>query len=212
MLFWELLNLDARLVRTTSFFAPPLSPSKALSLGRPPSICLDHVDCRRPSYVAPEMYIVPGAHSCQRVPIWSCNVLTCPTDHDWKHGFFLHCLTPVLTTVISAQPQPYKNILDVDRTIRDFTVPDTLDIFNPNGLHDNRQLTMQQVLVSSGREIGVFVPSHVACRRDAPQFFSSCTATPSPRPSTTMTHSPISTSLLRLPSPPISPRPVLSPP
>ncbi|KAF8133962.1 hypothetical protein EV363DRAFT_1161363 [Boletus edulis] len=122
MLFWELLNLDARL---------------ALSLGRPPSTCLDHVDCRRPSYAAPEMCIVPGAQSY----------------HEWKHGFFLNCLTPVLTTAISAQPQPYQKILDVDRTIRDFTVPPTLDIFNVDGIHDNRQLTMQQVLVSSGREI-----------------------------------------------------------
>ncbi|KAG9315613.1 Choline/Carnitine o-acyltransferase-domain-containing protein [Chiua virens] len=122
MLFWELLNLDARL---------------ALSLGRPPSICLDHVDCRRPSYAAPEMFIVPGAQSY----------------HEWKHGFFLHCLTPVLTTAISAQPQPYQRILDVDKIIRHFTVPPTLDIFNVDGIHDNRQLTMQQVLVSSGREI-----------------------------------------------------------
>ncbi|KAG8214728.1 Choline/Carnitine o-acyltransferase-domain-containing protein [Butyriboletus roseoflavus] len=122
MLFWELLNLDARL---------------ALSLGRPPSICLDHVDCRRPSYAAPEMYIVPGAQSY----------------HEWKHGFFLNCLTPVLTTAISAQPQPYQRILDVDRIIRNFSIPPTLDIFNIDGIHDNRQLTMQQVLVSSGREI-----------------------------------------------------------
>ncbi|KAF8843214.1 hypothetical protein BDN67DRAFT_964572 [Paxillus ammoniavirescens] len=122
MLCWELLNLDARL---------------ALSLGRPPSICLDHVDCRRPSYAVPEMYIVPGTLSY----------------HEWKHGFFLDCLTPVLTTAISAQRQPYTRILDVDKTIRNFKVPPTLDIFNADGIRDNRQLTMQQVLVSSGREI-----------------------------------------------------------
>ncbi|KIJ62737.1 hypothetical protein HYDPIDRAFT_114430 [Hydnomerulius pinastri MD-312] len=122
MLFWELLNLDARL---------------ALSLGRPPSLCLDHVDCRRPSYAVPGMYIVPGAQSY----------------HEWKHGFFLNCLTPVLTTAISAQAQPYVKILEVDSTIRNFDIPPTLDIFNMEGIRDNRQLTMQQVLVSSGREI-----------------------------------------------------------
>jgi hypothetical protein len=144
MLFWELLNLDARL---------------ALSLGRPPSLCLDHVDCRRPSYAAPEMYIVPGAQSY----------------HEWKHGFFLNCLTPVLTTAISAQPQPYQKILDVDKIIRDFSVPPSLDIFNVDGIHDNRQLTMQQVLFSSGREIGVFASSHGGCRPDVRQFFFSCT-------------------------------------
>jgi len=74
-------------------------------------------------------------------------------DHEWKHGFFLDCLTPVLSTAISAQQQPYIKILDVDKTIRDFKVPPTLDIFNVDGIRDNRQLTMQQVLVSSGREI-----------------------------------------------------------
>ncbi|KAG1743311.1 fungal-specific transcription factor domain-containing protein [Suillus paluster] len=122
MLFWELLNLDARL---------------SLSLGRPPSLCLQHVDCRRPSYAAEGMYIVPGAQSY----------------HEWKHGFFLHCLTPVLVTAISAQPQTYSGILDVDKKIRDFHIPPTLNIFNSEGITNIRQLTMQQVLVASGREI-----------------------------------------------------------
>lgn len=122
MLFWELLNLDARL---------------SLSLGRPPSLCLQHVDCRRPSYTSEEMYIVSEAQSY----------------HEWKHGFFLHCLTPVIVTTISAQPQPYSSILDVDKKIRDFHIPPTLNIFNSEGITDIRQLTMQQVLVASGREI-----------------------------------------------------------
>lgn len=122
MLFWELLNLDARL---------------SLSLGRPPSLCLQHVDCRRPSYVSEGMYIVPEAQSY----------------HEWKHGFFLHCLTPVLVTAISAQPQLYSSILDVDKKIRDFHIPPTLNIFNSEGITDIRQLTMQKVLVASGREI-----------------------------------------------------------
>lgn len=131
------------------------------------------------------MYIVPGAQSCKHRSIGSSSLLTQLADHEWKHGFFLNCLTPVLTTAISAQPQPYQKILDVDKIIRDFTVPPTLDIFNLDGIHDNRQLTMQQVLVSSGREIGVFVSSHVSrggCRRDDPQFFCSCTETFLPRP------------------------------
>lgn len=96
-----------------------------------------------------------------------CNLspFTQLTDHEWKHGFFLHCLTPVLTTAISAQPQPYQKILDVDKTIRDFNVPPTLDIFNLDGIHDNRQLTMQQVLVSSGREIGTIISLQCCLRR-----------------------------------------------
>ncbi|KAH7926481.1 hypothetical protein BV22DRAFT_1128172 [Leucogyrophana mollusca] len=122
MLFWELLNLDARL---------------ALSLGRPPSLCLSHVDCQQPSYAVEGMYILPGA----------------PSYHQWKHEFFLECLTPVLAAAMSAKQQPYSVIMDVDKKIRDFNIPATLDLFNSDGVTNNRQLTMQQVLVSSGREI-----------------------------------------------------------
>lgn len=115
------------------------------------------------------MYIVQGAQSCERPPWWRYSLLIQRTDHEWKHGFFLHCLTPVLTTAISAQTQPYHKILDVDKIIRDFTVPPTLDIFYADGIRDNRQLTMQQVLVSSGREIGVFACiSRSGYRRDNP--------------------------------------------
>lgn len=115
------------------------------------------------------MYIVPGAQSCEHPLRGVYGLLTQSTDHEWKHGFFLNCLTPVLTTAISAQPQPYQRILDVDKVIRNFSVPPTLDIFNLDGIRDNRQLTMQQVLVSSGREIGAFPSSPVAsrgCSRD----------------------------------------------
>lgn len=122
MLLWELLSLDARL---------------ALSLGRPPSICLDHVDCLRPSYSVPEMHSVGGSQSY----------------HEWKHGFFLEGLTPVLNAAISAQHQPYSRILAVDNDVRNYRVPPTLDIFNQRDTPTNRQLGMQQVLVSSGREI-----------------------------------------------------------
>jgi hypothetical protein len=88
----------------------------------------------------------------------------CSTDHEWKHGFFLNCLTPVLVTAISAQPQLYSDILDVDKKIRDFYIPPTLNIFNSEGIIDIRQLTMQQVLVASGREIGGFLPGRLcAC-------------------------------------------------
>lgn len=122
MLFWELLSLDARL---------------ALSLGRPPSICLDHVDCRRPSYTVLEVHSAGG----------------CRSYHEWKHGFFLHCLTPVLNTAISAQPYPYSTVLEVDRTVRSYPIPPLLDIFSQGAVVNNRQLGMQQVLASSGREI-----------------------------------------------------------
>ncbi|KAL4080941.1 hypothetical protein J3A83DRAFT_4085274 [Scleroderma citrinum] len=121
MLFWELLSLDARL---------------ALSLGRPPSICLDHVDCKRPSYTFPEVHSAGGL-----------------SYHEWKHGFFQDCLTPVLNAVVSAQQKSYSKVLDVDRAVRNYPIPPMLDVFRQEAAVNNRQLVMQQVLVSCGREI-----------------------------------------------------------
>ena len=37
---------------------------KSLSLGRPPSICLDHVDCKRPSYIVLGVRSSDGRGSC----------------------------------------------------------------------------------------------------------------------------------------------------
>lgn len=75
-------------------------------------------------------------------------------DHEWKHGFFLNCLTPVLNAAISAHSQPYSKTLDVDQVVRSYPIPPMLDIFGEEVVVNNRQLGMQQVLVSSGREIG----------------------------------------------------------
>lgn len=88
-------------------------------------------------------------------------------DHEWKHGFFVSCLTPVLDTALSAQPQPYSKVLKVDRGVRNYHVPPVLDIFNQEITPSNRQLGMQQVLVSSGREIGTtFTLSDISCSQN----------------------------------------------
>lgn len=41
-----------------------LNGYKSLSLGRPPSICLDHVDCKRPSYIVLGVRSSDGRGSC----------------------------------------------------------------------------------------------------------------------------------------------------
>ncbi|KAJ3504637.1 hypothetical protein NLJ89_g7836 [Agrocybe chaxingu] len=78
-LFWELLYLDARL---------------SLSLGRPPSLSINHMDCPRPSY---------------------------PPDEDCDISESLHH-SPVLDAI--SQPNlNYDTVLELDTRIRDFSMP-----------------------------------------------------------------------------------------
>ncbi|KAF9561088.1 hypothetical protein CPC08DRAFT_689382 [Agrocybe pediades] len=117
-LFWELLYLDARL---------------SLSLGRPPSLSINHTDCPRPSYVLDEGIGNPSEsfHYYQ----------------EWKHSCYLMCLAPVLDAI--SQPSlNYDTVLDLDKKIRDFSIPDLLRDRNSN----SRSIVMQRASLSSALE------------------------------------------------------------
>ncbi|EFI27225.1 hypothetical protein CC1G_15053 [Coprinopsis cinerea okayama7 len=96
-LFWELMYLDARL---------------SLSLGRPPSLSISHVDCMRPTYAPDEgVDIRESLHFYQ----------------EWKHSCYMTCLAPVLEAI--SQPTAnldYCKVMELDRKIRDFPIPDVL--------------------------------------------------------------------------------------
>ena len=57
MIFWELLNLDCRMVKGFRYTTTVLIATQSLSLGRPPSICLAHVDTKPPTYDGPGLYV-----------------------------------------------------------------------------------------------------------------------------------------------------------
>ncbi|KAG5644900.1 hypothetical protein DXG03_007452 [Asterophora parasitica] len=127
--FWELLNLDARM---------------SLSLGRPPSICLRHVDTKPPVFRGPGMY-VPREEIAY---------------HEWKNAFFIQCLTPVLEAVVVADPLPYEDIVELDRRVREFAIPEILRSSENsgeiavNGL-EPRFLVMQRALVATSRDVAL---------------------------------------------------------
>ncbi|KIM35921.1 hypothetical protein M413DRAFT_32151 [Hebeloma cylindrosporum] len=121
--FWELLNMDCRM---------------SLSLGRPPSICLAHVDIKPPTCIGPGLY-VPREEILY---------------HEWKNTFFIQCLTPMLEAMVSNQPVEYAHILDLDKSVRDFGIPSLLDDHQPNDINP-RFLVMQRSLVTMGREIAL---------------------------------------------------------
>ncbi|KAF5369123.1 hypothetical protein D9615_010426 [Tricholomella constricta] len=130
--FWELLNLDARM---------------SLSLGRPPSICLRHVETKPPAFRGPGMYV-------SREEI---------VYHEWKNAFFIQCLTPVLEAVVVVEPLPYEDIVELDRRVREFAVPEILS----SGEHganngdliingaEPRFLVMQRALVATSRDVAL---------------------------------------------------------
>ncbi|KDR82362.1 hypothetical protein GALMADRAFT_58437 [Galerina marginata CBS 339.88] len=94
-LFWELLYLDARL---------------SLSLGRPPSLAISHMDCPQPSYTPDE-----GCDPSESFHYYQ----------EWKHSCYLTCLAPVLDA-ISQPTLDYDTVLDLDKRIRDFSIPTPL--------------------------------------------------------------------------------------
>ncbi|KAL0069880.1 hypothetical protein AAF712_003150, partial [Marasmius tenuissimus] len=140
-IFWELLNLDCRM---------------SLSLGRPPSICLAHVDIKPPAYDAQGMYVPKEEILCRSheffylLPVISLIALS--PDHEWKNSFFIKCLTPALETIISVKPLEYSATLALDARIRDFAVPELLDDRAGNPA-PKRFLAMQRALLSTGRDI-----------------------------------------------------------
>lgn len=120
-IFWELLNLDYRM---------------SLTLGRPPSICLQHVTIKPPSYA------VSGAYAPTGEMVY----------HQWKNTFLQQCLCPILDCMIGKDPANYAMILELDKRVRCMEIPALL-------LHCNtespRSLKMQRALVLSARDIAI---------------------------------------------------------
>ncbi|KAJ7700280.1 hypothetical protein B0H14DRAFT_3034208 [Mycena olivaceomarginata] len=92
-LYQELLNLDCRM---------------SLSLGRPPSLSLSHVDTKPPAYT--ENTHVPKDEILY---------------HEWKNAFFIKRLATVT-------PPEYQYLLELDARVRDFHPPAALADSNCN--------------------------------------------------------------------------------
>ncbi|KAJ7625379.1 hypothetical protein DFH06DRAFT_1229364 [Mycena polygramma] len=129
-IFWELLNLDCRM---------------SLSLGRPPSLSLSHVDTKPPAYT--ESTHVPKDEILY---------------HEWKNTFFIECLSPILEAVAAVSPPEYKELLALDAQARDFHPPAALADSGATA----RFLVMQRALVASGRDIAI-LQLHRRCFTEA---------------------------------------------
>lgn len=74
------------------------------------------------------------------------------TDQEWKHSCYEHCLAPVLDVVSGPNPE-YSTVLDLDKRIRDFSIPVPLQ----NGGTQSRSLIMQRASLAMALEAGAFL-------------------------------------------------------
>ena len=156
--FWELLNLDCRMVRQQSpivsiqvdfRFLVSVTPSTTFALlgpcrqqttglWRSRSICP-----KRRNHLYVRFYLLYFA-----LTTWCIS-----TDHEWKNSFLVKCLTPILESMVSVQQPAYSKILELDKYVRDFGVPGLLEDATSHSVSP-RFLVMQRGLVALGREIG----------------------------------------------------------
>lgn len=98
--------------------------------------------------------------------------ITSFTDQEWKHSCYEQCLVPVLDA-ISKPGLEYKSILDLDRRIRDFSIPAPLR--NKENL-TSRSLVMQRASLGTALEAGVFSSSFFDS--DSTNFFTTTLISP----------------------------------
>ncbi|GJJ10068.1 hypothetical protein Clacol_004294 [Clathrus columnatus] len=125
-LFWEIYAYDAWI----SFI-----------MGRPPSFNLPHIHCRLPKDVDP-------ISNEQGIPQPSFHTV-------WKYQYRTQCLVPVVEEAFGAKAPNYATILKLDRRIRDFEIPTSLQLGFPT---DGNQgsiglpLSMQRYMLFCERE------------------------------------------------------------
>lgn len=132
-------------------------PFQSLSLGRPPSLCIKYMDCQRPSY-SPDFGRDPSESlhycSCTPVPLFHRTVtngtLCFTSDQEWKHSCYRECLAPVLEIISQPSLLEYNVVIELDKKIRDFSIPDPFR----SGALQSRSLIMQKASLSTALEAG----------------------------------------------------------
>lgn len=154
-LFWDLFVADSWQVRAcaTSRSEHALIPIlQSLSTGRPPSVTLPYVDCQFPQDDEQRLNINGDKeHSCKRVLLSTELPLIPPAVGSWGFRFACECVGQVAAKTLTAQVPSYATILDLDRTVREFPVPEI-----PAGmLMDNTKpsAVMSRYVLSHTREV-----------------------------------------------------------
>ncbi|KAL0566479.1 hypothetical protein V5O48_015534 [Marasmius crinis-equi] len=120
---------------------------QSLTYGRPPSFSLAHIDTKRP-------------HETYKNPYGEVDM----SFAAWKHGFCQDCLSVVHDQVlVSARPPSYKTIQEMDKKVRLYYVPPSLQVPGFGGVKYSREpeqpsteLTMQRYIAFAIKEMSLF--------------------------------------------------------
>jgi hypothetical protein len=69
---------------------------------------------------------------------------------EWKHSCYRECLSPVLEVISQPSLLEYNVVIELDKKIRDFSIPDPFR----NGALQSRSLIMQKASLSTALEAG----------------------------------------------------------
>jgi len=72
------------------------------------------------------------------------------TGQEWKHSYYQQCLVPVLNAICKPGYE-YREILDLDRTIRDFPIP---TLFRDKEKSSSTSMMMHQAFLGTALEAG----------------------------------------------------------
>lgn len=72
------------------------------------------------------------------------------SDQEWKHSCYRECLAPVLDLISQPSLLEYNVVIELDKKIRDFSIPDPFR----SGALQSRSLIMQKASLSTALEAG----------------------------------------------------------
>ncbi|CCM00385.1 uncharacterized protein FIBRA_02415 [Fibroporia radiculosa] len=104
---WNVEPIEIQRRRETFWEVYSYDLLQSFTLGRPPSFSLAHVDCKKPRLEDPN-----GEG----------------TFHWWKHKFTSECMNSVYDQAFGAKTATYSTVLQLDRKLRSFPVPQLLQI------------------------------------------------------------------------------------
>lgn len=131
---------------------------QSLALGRPPSIPISYVDCEFPA--DDEATLDAQGNVLVGCTISSLNQAHGPTDsfqsdYRWKYEFSRDILSVVLEKTLSAKAPTYETILELDRRVRQKTLPPHLNSFmNLEDENCTPSVYMPRCLLGQYRSVG----------------------------------------------------------
>ncbi|CDO73245.1 hypothetical protein BN946_scf185008.g7 [Trametes cinnabarina] len=135
---WHISNDEVQRRREAFWELYSYDLLQSFTLGRPPSFTLAHIDCKKP-------YTEDPANE--------------ETFHWWKHRFTSECMNLVYDQAFGAKTPTYSTVLQLDRKLRGFAVPPSLQIAGfgnsesrVGGYYESVPLILQRHLVLALRE------------------------------------------------------------